>query len=89
MLAAKGIALDGLNPLDKLSIIGSTGMGVLEYKPANSIEAKKYTSLEKIAEDSLKIFESKPTDNLDEVFAAGGSSGGARPKVFTKIENED
>ena len=90
MLASKGINLDELNPLDKLSIIGNTGMGALEYKPINNLKGNNINNdLDEIATESLKIFESQPSNNLDDVYNAGGSSGGARPKALVKINNED
>ena len=90
MLASKGINLEELNPLDKLSIIGNTGMGALEYKPINDLKSNNINNdLDKIATESLKIFESQPSNNLDDVYNAGGSSGGARPKALIKINNED
>jgi hypothetical protein len=36
MLIRKGIRPGSLSPLDKLSIVGSSGMGALTYHPANS-----------------------------------------------------
>lgn len=90
MLASKRINLDELNPLDKLSIIGNTGMGALEYKPINNLKGNNINNdLDEIATESLKIFESQPSNNLDDVYNAGGSSGGARPKALVKINNED
>ena len=41
------------------------------------------------SEKYRKILESQNSDNLDELFKLGGSSGGARPKILTKINGED
>ncbi len=41
------------------------------------------------AQECSKILESQSSDNLDELFQLGGSSGGARPKILTSINNED
>ena len=50
--------------LNRLSIVGDSGMGALTYKPDYS-------------------------DNLDELFRMGGSSGSARPKILTEIDGEE
>ncbi|HIS36101.1 TPA: HipA domain-containing protein, partial [Candidatus Scatousia excrementigallinarum] len=42
-----------------------------------------------LAQECSKILESQNSDNLDELFILGGSSGGARPKILTSIDNED
>ena len=42
-----------------------------------------------LAQECSKILESQDSDNLDELFQLGGSSGGARPKILTSIDNED
>lgn len=89
-LSKHKIHIDQLNPLDKLSIVGNSGMGALEYRPVNEIlKSKSYLSLDQIAEESLKIFEFKSSENLDEIYNAGGSSGGARPKAFIEIDGKD
>lgn len=76
--------------LSRLAIVGATGMGALTYRP----EAELYTGMEdmpldQIAEECGKIFESKDSDNLDVLFQMGGSSGGARPKIFYQIDGEE
>lgn len=36
-----------------------------------------------------KILKRQSSDHLDELFVMGGSSGGARPKIFTQIDGEE
>ncbi len=45
--------------------------------------------LDKIAEECTKILKSSESDNLDELFRLGGSSGGARPKILAEINGEE
>ena len=79
-----------INLLNRLSIIGASGMGALIYKPASPLIKQDWTlDLDKLAMESKKILDSEFSDNLDELAAAGGSSGGARPKILTKIDGED
>lgn len=90
MLKKHRMSFEELNPLDKLSIIGNSGMGALEYKPnQNFSNNNSLKTIEEIALDSIKIFETETFENLDDVFIFAGSSGGARPKALIKIDNED
>ncbi|MDE7044141.1 MAG: HipA domain-containing protein, partial [Acetatifactor sp.] len=67
----------------------TTGMGALVYQPELQLNTgMEDMSLDKIAEECEKIFESKASDNLDAIFQMGGSSGGARPKVFYEMDGE-
>lgn len=43
----------------------------------------------KLQAECEKIFATSNSDNLDTLFKMGGSSGGARPKVFYKIDGEE
>ena len=80
-----------LSVLDRLSLVGASGMGALEYKPDNS-----YTSVEGspdldfLATEAEKILNQKDTGtSLEILFKLGGSSGGARPKVLLTINGEE
>ena len=46
-------------------------------------------SLDEIATECIQILEVDFTKNLDTLFMLGGSSGGARPKILTQINEED
>lgn len=83
-LAARGIAISDLTPLDRLAYIGSQGMGALMYKPEMSIEnADEFKmELDEIAKATKQIIAGTATEVLDELFKLGGSSGGARPKIL-------
>ena len=95
MLLSKGIDVQQLTVLDRLSIVGTSGMGALEYYPEYKIETNKsQLSLDELAEECNKIFQSISNTeytgaDIDSLFAQGGSSGGARPKAFIKYNNED
>lgn len=78
-----------VNSLNRLAIVGTTGMGALVYQPELQLNTgMEDMSLDQIAEECEKIFESKASDNLDAIFQMGGSSGGARPKVFYEMDGE-
>ena len=65
-------------------------MGALTYKPEHKFESENNISdYDILAQECSKILESQNSENLDELFKLGGSSGGARPKILTSIDNED
>lgn len=80
-----------LSVLDRLSLVGSSGMGALEYKPDNSFSLiEGIPDLNLLASESEKVLNQKDTgESLDLLFKLGGSSGGARPKVLLTIEGEE
>lgn len=95
MLLKNGIDAKSLTVLDRLAIVGSSGMGALSYEPesffCNNCQLPK--DLDELAIECNRILTTeigeKDKENLDAVFLAGGSSGGARPKIFSKIDGED
>lgn len=90
-LNTKKINPSGLSILDRLSLVGSSGMGALEYKPDNSFASIEGTpNLDFLATEAEKILNQKDTGtSLEMLFKFGGSSGGARPKVLLNIDGEE
>lgn len=89
-LQKQGIRATELSSLERLAIVGKTGMGALSYVP----EEKINFSLSKLDFDEMqreceKIFNSEHSEELDFLFKMGGSSGGARPKVFYRLDGEE
>lgn len=84
----KGVDPYKLNILERLSLIGSTGRGALEYRPDKSIATDdEFLNFDRLAKEAEKILESKESaGSVDLLYKYGGSSGGARPKVFAKID---
>ena len=79
-----------IDNLNRLAVVQERGMGALTYKPVHKFETQEQESdYDKLAQECSKILESQNSDNLDELFELGGSSGGARPKILTKINGED
>ena len=85
-LAAKGIDIYQLTPLDRLTYIGNNGMGALCYHPNFDLhEDKNYQfELDQVAQEMQTILKGDESEIIDELFNMGGSSGGARPKIFVK-----
>ena len=81
------VEIDNLN---RLVVVQKSGMGALTYKPEHRFESENNISdYDILARECSKILESQNSENLDELFQLGGSSGGARPKILTSINNED
>lgn len=79
-----------IDNLNRLAIVQESGMGALRYKPVHKFEEKnKDFDSENLSKECSKILESSYSEELDELFKLGGSSGGARPKILTKINGED
>ena len=91
-LKEQGKDLSKLSILDRLSLIGSNWRGALEYRPDNSFAANAhFKDFDKISSACQKILEEKKIDSgsLEEIYKNGGSSGGARPKVFAQINGKE
>jgi serine/threonine-protein kinase HipA len=76
-----------IGPLARLAVVGGGGRGALRYEPSWELETEpSQDNLDELARACLAIFDEKPSADLDSVFAAGGSSGGARPKAYIAAE---
>ncbi len=85
----------GLNPgelsaLDRLSYVGSNGMGALAYMPeVEGATPPNHHDFDTFAEE-VQLFSEKEDDSfIDELLSVNGSSAGARPKVVVRINDED
>lgn len=82
-LMAMGLEPSQIGPLERLSFIGNNGPGALEYHPVIedlSIENHVF-DLDEISFESQRLIAGADSEILDELYALGGSSGGARPKI--------
>lgn len=90
LLLKNKISPSEIDSLNRLAVVQENGMGALAYKPEHKFESLEQESdYDKLAQECSKILESQDSNNLDELFKLGGSSGGARPKILTKINGED
>lgn len=91
-LSNHGIDKGAVSELTRIAMLGAESKGALEFEPTQ----KLYTHLrqeginfDELAAEALKIYEDEESHDLDTVLAAGGSSGGARPKALLRIEGEE
>lgn len=88
-LLAHKISLSEVNVLDRLALISENGLGALSYKPNWDLTSKcKSFDLNKTAKNIALILQDDFKGNIDDLYQTGGSSGGARPKIFIKIEGK-
>ena len=90
-LKSKGINPAKLTVLQRLALVGSTGRGALEYRPDYSeATTDEIINFDYLAAEAEKM---QTTDYevgaLDTFYKYGGSSGGARPKVFVKNDGRE
>lgn len=90
MLAGKGINPREINILNRLAIVGDSGMGALSYRPEHKfILQEDEKDYDKLALACKELLETNFSSDLDKLFMLGGSSGGARPKILTEIDGEE
>lgn len=81
---------DLLGPLERLAIVGNSGMGALSYRPEIQVDTtSNLLDLDELAKECQQILTTEYCENLDTLFTLGGHSGGARPKILTSIEGND
>ncbi len=83
--------VDGdVNVLDRLAMVGKSGMGALEYEPDYMlVNESKLKDLDYLSDQCQMILKSEYAEDLDTLYKMGGSSGGARPKIMTFLDGKD
>ncbi|MBL4760127.1 MAG: type II toxin-antitoxin system HipA family toxin [Mariprofundaceae bacterium] len=88
-LQSLGVDIGHLSPLDRLAYIGNRGMGALSYKPSKAMGKEGFDiDLSELAASAISIYEGNTKECLAELSQAGGSPGGARPKVLVHTKEE-
>ena len=80
----QGTDLVKVSVLDRLLYLGRDTMGALTYHPpsGNKEDTENQIDLHRLSEEAKDVFEGKAKDILPELTKAGGSPGGARPKIL-------
>jgi serine/threonine-protein kinase HipA len=92
MLRKQNTSFIELNPLQRLSIIGTAGMGALTYLPMMTgfhaqKELEDIAQLDNLQEEALKVLAEKGAGDESYLYYNSANSGGARPK--TALRNQD
>ena len=83
MLRKQGIDEMQLSPLQRLSIVGDSGMGALCYEPEMQFEkAVEERSLSELQELALEVLSEKNDEDAALLYYSSGNSGGCRPKCL-------
>lgn len=82
-------SLRELNPLQRLSIIGTSGMGALSYLPmmpgiSRQQELEDMDRIDAIQEEALKVLSEKSSGDASFLYYNSANSGGARPKAMLR-----
>lgn len=86
MLRKQNTSLLELTPLQRLSIIGTAGMGALTYLPMMTgfhaqKELEDIAQLDNLQEEALKVLSEKGAGDESYLYYNSANSGGARPKT--------
>jgi len=87
-LQQKQQELNTLTVLDRLSLVGSSGRGALEFRPDQSVLSKdEIVNFDHLAAETAKILQSNyyQGDSIESLYRHGGSPGGARPKIIYNV----
>ena len=87
MLRKQGVNDFDLSPLQRLSIVGKSGMGALTYEPVTDLKENVLSlSLDELQQKALDVLSEKTDDGVDALYFNSGNSGGCRPKCLLKDE---
>ena len=85
MLRRRNIDERTLTPLQRLSIVGCSGMGALCYEPEVSVgERVSLPPFDKLQQMALDILSERTDAEADTLYYNSGNSGGCRPKCLYK-----
>lgn len=86
-----GIDPGRVTPLDRLAYIGHRSMGALVYQPAEELDEDELLTvdLDDLSGQATRILKGSAEKVLPQLIVAGGSPGGARPKVLVGVREAD
>ena len=89
-LRKAGINPREITPLDRLAWLGTRTMGALIYEPSHGLGSDPLlVDIQSMAENARQLFAGTSETVLPELFRAGGSPGGARPKALIAIKGNN
>ena len=88
VLGRSGINYAALTPVQRLSLVGSSGMGALCYVPESKVsQSDWHGSFDEMQQMALAVLSEKTEDGVDMLFFRSGNSGGVRPKcIYTDTD---
>lgn len=89
-LKKQGVNYHALTPLQKLSIVGSSGMGALCYVPDNKITLPiQPVNLDEVQQAALNVLSGKTDEHAGRLYVDSGNSGGVRPKILLQEDGRN
>lgn len=87
----QGIPPAEIGPLERLAFLGSRTLGALTYHPpSESADGRApKIDLQEMAAAAAEVLRGDAGDVLPQLLRAGGSPGGARPKVLVGVRGEE
>ena len=87
LLRKQGIDDSTLTPIQRLSIVGTSGMGALSYLPESFVgKEKALPELDYLQQLALDVLSEKTDTGADLLYFNSGNSGGCRPKCLYRDE---
>lgn len=84
ILQSRVLSPANVMPLERLAIVGASGMGALTYRPAWDVYQETAPSdLDDLSEKCRALLNREEVSNLDALFQIGGRTGGTRSKIMT------
>lgn len=83
VLRREGLDYGSLSPVQRLSLVGNSGMGALCYIPESKVGGTTADlSLDEMQSLALDVLSERTDKGSDLLFAGSGNSGGVRPKCL-------
>ncbi|MDD7456647.1 MAG: type II toxin-antitoxin system HipA family toxin [Bacteroidales bacterium] len=83
ILRKYGTSLSEMTPVERLSFVGTKGMGALCYIPEMELNSRKDAAmLDEMQQDALDVLSEKDYAKVETLYANSGNSGGCRPKCL-------
>jgi len=83
ILSKSGVNYSTLTPVQRLSLVGSSGMGALCYVPESTMsQSDWHGSFDEMQQMALEVLSEKSENNAEVLFFRSGNSGGVRPKCL-------
>lgn len=89
LLRMRGVDPATISPLDRLACLGTGTMGALTYHPPTIDHSKQdqiQLDLQELGRNAEQVLEGDMAEVLPELLRAGGSPGGARPKILAGVK---
>ena len=83
VMRREGIDYESLTPVQRLSLVGSSGMGALCYVPESKVGGNPSNlTLDEMQAVAIEVLSERTDSGADMLLAGSGNSGGVRPKCL-------